>query len=688
MATIGKIRKRSGLLLIVVGGAMAAFILGDLFSSGTRGQVQLEVGEIAGNPVNIQEYEMRVDRQLEILKSTNQPVDDNTRKQIRNQVWSDIIRERVFLPQIDQLGIRVTPEEYDDIRFGNNVLPSFRNDQNFINPETGIFDPSRVRQYFLYIQDTYPQAWQNQRARILQTRLATKYNNLLKKGIFINSVQAREAYVAQNKTVDFDFVVQPFAETPDSTVNVTEDDIRAYYDKHKNDPQYKQVEGRSIEYIIFEVKPSEEDLKSMEFELNTLKKQFAETTDDSLFVVENSDVRFYVPQVYTEGTTEAPTDSLIMNSPVGTVIGPYKTATQMKISKVVFNGREDEINARHILLQGGDSELMLKLADSLKQVIAAQDNFAAMARRYSQDQGSAQKGGDLGWFGKGRMVKPFEEASYAAKKGEMTIAKSQFGVHLIEVMDRRPTDKVKIASIARALEPSNQTVNGVYDRASELSINHDTSEKLREAADEQGLQLRTVPNLEPNAGFIPGLRQPERLIRWAFNAETDEVSEPLELDNNFVVATVTAINEEGAPTFEKVKDRMEVEVAKMKKAEMYRGKMSGNNLTTIANNIGKEVKTAAGVSFSSTVIPNGGGREPEVIAKAMTLPQNAVSVPIIGELGVYVIEVKAVKEAGENAPLTAQRDNLKSQVVTRIDASAYQALIEQAEVKDKRYKFF
>lgn len=689
MATIGKIRKRSGLLLIVIGGAMVAFILGDFLGS-KGGNTKVEVGTIAGEPVDIQEFEFRVDEQIQGLKSAGQNVDEAATTQIRNQVWNDLVRDRVIVPQLNDLGLAVTPEEFDDVRFGNNIMPDFANDQNFKNPETGQFDPQRVRQYFVYIQNTYPILWQNQKDRILQTRLNQKYNNLIKKGVYVNSIQAEEQYLAQNKKVDVEFAFKRYTAIADSLVNVTEADVKDYFNSNKGKDIYKQKDSRSASYISFAVAPSDEDINEIRRELTTLAAEFKNATNDTTFVTENGNSQFYFPEEYTAGSLDKETDSLITNAQIGDVIGPFTTGDVMKIVKVVFNGPEKEVNARHILLQAQNGETPEQLkaqGDSLLKVIEANDNFAEIARTVSMDRGSAAKGGELDWFGKGRMVKPFEEGAYSTPKGGLTVVESQFGVHIIEVLDTRNTDKLKLASIDRKLEASNETVNNIYDRASEISINNNTADKLEAAAKEQGLPLLQARNVEPGARFVSGLTNPDAFVRWLYKAEQGEVSAPIEMDGMIAVAVLNNITAEGEPKFEDVKDRMEQEVMKAKKAEFFMTKMQGDNIAAIANNIGETVKNANDLTFGTAVIP-GGGREPEVIAKTMTLPANAAPVVLKGELGVYAVVVKAVKEAPESVNYEAQRASLSSTVKGRVDFGAYNALVEQAEVKDERHKFF
>ncbi len=688
MVSINKIREKSGLLIVIIGLAMGAFILGDFFTSGNSFS-RLMVGEVNGESIEGAYFEARVDEQLEGFRQTNRVVNEQTTQQIRAQVWNTIVREKVLFSQLDELGLTVTEEEYDDVRFGNNILPDLQGDQTFQN-ESGQFDPLRVRQWFSAVQENYPAVWREQRDRILAQRRIDKFNNLIKKSLYVNSVQAESDYVAANEKVDLTFAVKKFTTVADTVVTVTEADIRAYYNEHKNDKKYKQENTRSIDYITFAIAASQADKDNLKGELEELVEGFKNAENDSLFVVTNGEVRFYQPQVYTEGSTASDIDSLIVNGSEGDVVGPYEDGVNYKLAKIVLNGKAPEVNARHILLKptGNQTPEDVKaVADSLKKVIKKNNNFADLARQLSEDKGSGSKGGDLDWFGEGMMVKPFNDACFNGKKGDMPIVESQFGIHLIEIMDTRKVDQIKLASITRKIEASTATVDAIYDEASVFSINNSTDESFVTGAEEAGYQVRTAANIKPQDKFVAGLQNPEAVISWANKAELGTVSEPIEAGSNFVVAVLTQITAEGVPTFEDVKSKMEIEVIKQKKAEYIQGLISGDDLTAVASSLNVSTQNAANISFSSTVIPSG-GRELKVVGTAVTLPKDAVSKPIVGENGVYVVAVTKKTEAPKASDFSANKSTLRAKFENRVNSEAYAALVDKAQVKDERYKVY
>ncbi len=688
MISINKIREKSGLLLIIVGVAMLAFILGDLFTS-KPGSTAINIGEIAGENIEAADFEKAVAMQEEAIESVGQTIDENGREQIRNEVWNQFVRDLVLNKQYDNIGLTVTKQEYDDIRFGKNILADFKNNQNFMNPQTGQFDPEFVKRSFNQMQEQYPLYWKIQRDQILTNRKMTKYKTIIRKGIYTNKIQSAANYEGGNHRVTFSWVSGKYAAIPDSTVKPTEDEIKAYFNDHKNLKKYEQVESRSIEFVTFEVKATGEDMKKVTDQVNALVEPFKTATSDSAYVANNSDTKFYAPEMYTKGSVDPATDSLISNASAGTVIGPFPQGENLKIVKVLNNGKSPEVNARHILLKPTGAETMAQVkvkADSMMAEIKKNNNFADMARQFSTD-GSAQSGGDLGWFAEGKMVKPFEEAAFSTPTGSMKVVETEFGVHIIEVTDRREVDQIKLAAIIRSMAPSKETSNEAYAKASAFSLNNNTTELFDAAAEKEKLNKQTAPNITPNNKFIPGIADPTQLIRWMNNAELNQVSEPFEMGNQFVVATLTLITEEGAPSFEAVKDVMEREVIKEKKIALIKAKIKGNNLTAIAASLGETVQTAPDVTFNTAVIP-GAGREPKVAGVAVTLPINSVSKPIEGESGVFVIQVTGEVKAPATKDYTQSKIEVASGYAQRADYGAFNALIEKAKVKDLRYKFY
>lgn len=691
MATIGKIREKSGLMLIIIGGAMVAFILGDLFSS-RGGATTQDIGVINGESITNEEYQLRVQMRSEAFKSIGQNMTDELNQQIRNQVWNEIVRDRVLDPEFDALGLSVNKEEFDDVRFGNNIMDNFRNDQTFINQETGQFDPAIVKQYFVYIQQQFPAYWEMQKQSIINARIGEKYNNLVKKGLYVNSLDAKADYVAQNKKVNLRFIFKKYNEVADSLVTFSDSDVEKYYSAHKEEDAYQQEKSRGVKYVMFAATATPEDRLDIQNQLEALKGSFATAESDSAFVIANGTIGIYAPVVYTAGSLPNPIDSLIVNGSKGEVVGPYVQGNNYVLSKIVNNGKVDEVKARHILIRVTEqltADLAKSKIDSIKRVIRSKNNFEEIAATVSEDKGSGANGGDLGWYRRGAMVPAFDSASFiSSAKGKLQVVETQFGVHLLEVTDTRKVDELSLAQVTRAIVPSSTTLDNVYNTASAFSINSDDIDKFTANADENQYVIREAANVKPQDKFVPGIQKPEELIRWINSAELGAVSEPVLCDKSYVVAILDQINEEGIAPLENVREEIERKVLNAKKAEYLSAKLQGTDVNEIAKANGLNVNMANDISFSSSVLPNGAGREPKVIGQALTLEKDQTSVPLVGENGVFVFTAISISEAGEPTNLVANQAAVKSKIQNRADFGAYNALTEKAEVKDERYKFF
>ncbi len=689
MISINKIRERSGLLLIIVGVAMLAFILGDLFTS-KPGSTAMNVGEISGENIEAADFQRAVDLQEQAQTEAGQQIDENSREQMRNQVWNQFVRNMVLGEQFEKLGITVTKAEYDDVRFGNNILPDFKNNQNFINPATGQFDKEAVKRMFGQMQQQAPNYLKIQRDQILESRKMAKYNTLIRKGLYVNKIQAEAEYKAANDKVNMTYVVGRFAAIADSTIKPSDEELKAYFNDHKSLAKYKQQESRSIEFVTFDVKATGDDIKKVQGAVSALVEPFKASTNDSTFVANNSDTKTYQVETYTPGSADPITDSLITKGSKGTVVGPFAQGDNLKLVKIVSNGKMTEVFPRHIILKPSttktNAQLMLE-ADSLMKEIKKNNNFADVARLVGQD-GTAQNGGDLEWINsESSYDKDFRAAALKLNKGEMTVIESSFGVHVIEAKDKREVDKINIASIQRSLAPSKETSNEAYTKASTFSSSNRTTDDFRKAAEAQKLNKQVAPNISPASKFIPGIQDPSQVVRWMNNAELNNVSEPFEVGNQFVVATLTLITEEGEPSFEAIKTQIEAEVIKEKKAKLIMDKIKSTNLAAVATALGETVQTANDITFNTPMLPSA-GREPKVIGVAVTLPVNTVSKPIIGENGVYVIQVTSSVKAPATKDYTQSKMEVASRYTSRVDYAAFNALIENAKVKDQRYKFY
>jgi peptidyl-prolyl cis-trans isomerase D len=692
MAVIGKIRERSGLLLVIVGGAMAAFILTDLFSGRGSGRQDAVLGEVGGEEIGVMDFEKRVSDEIESYRNDfGQQVNAQMTEQVRNSVWNEMVKEKVMLGQVLDAGFALTKAEYDDIRFGNNILPDFRNQPNFQGPD-GQPNKEALQQYFSNVQLNAPVYHEIQKRRITENRLYAKYTTLVKKSVFVNTAQARDDHEGKNLKASFSFVAKRYDSEADSLYTVSDKDLRRFYDEHKSELKYKQKPSRKFSYVLFPVQASEADRQQTLSELASLRADLLSTTNDSLFVIANSDDRTYNKAPYTEGTADKLNDSLIVNAAVGDVVGPFSEGETWKLVKVKELADVPEARVRHILLstqEGKSEDVQKQLADSLLAVVKKdRSKFEDLVTKFSNDPGSVSTGGVYEWFDKQRMVPEFTAASFDQKVGAITIAKTSYGFHIVEVLGQRTRQERRVVSLQRAMKPSPATFKEVYKKANDFSLRNKTEEAMKAAAEEAGLQLTAVEELRPDQRFVSGLQEPNSTISWVNRAELDQVSEPLEAGDNYVVALLTGIREEGVPALEDVRELFTKEAAKAMKAEAYIAKMQGKtDLNGLATELGGSVQSATDMLYNSFSIP-GGYSEFEVVGRLFALENGQTSVPLKGENAVYVVSMTNKTPAGEATDLSAEKSSLLQRTQGRVDNGVFNALREAVGVKDNRSLYY
>ncbi len=703
MATLQKIRNRAGILIsIVIGLALFAFILSDFLNTGGKSNLNsksLQIAEVAGKSISYIDYQNKIDYITDIttLYSGESSLDEERIEQIRDQSWDQILREYVLEKEYKKLGISVHPDEVFDMVQGRNVHPFIR--QLFTDQKTGQFNQLNVIR-FLKSMDEDPTGnqkvyWLFLENEIINERKYTKYNNLISKGLYVPTELAIIKQQESDKSVNLDYIVQRFTSIPDSLIEISEEDIKNYYKKNKNN--YKQEASRDIVYVVFNVIPSADDDRIAKEWIDKVYPEFIETEDDKDYVNYNSDTPFD-DKNYKNGELSETINDFMFNAKIGDVFGPYFENDAYKIAKLTeINYLPDSVKARHILIDPGQTkesdEKAKATADSLKELLLKGADFKKLSKEYSIDPGTADKGGDLGWFQEGTMVKPFNDSCFTSNIGDIKIAKSQFGYHIIEILDKgQKVKKVKVALIERYVEPSTETYQFYYAKASQFAGKYNNYDKFINGIEAEGLTQRTANDLKELDKQIPGLENSREIVRWAYNAELHNLSPIFELGNSFVVAILSDLKKEGFADIEEVRSMISAEVKKEKKAEkivenineVITGK---SNLGEIAQILNTEVKQADNIRFSSFSIPDA-GIEPKVIAAASSIKKNIISDPIIGNNGVYVITVNLIEAPSEDINIEFQKNNLKRQYQTRANYEAYETLKELADIKDYRSKFY
>jgi len=712
MATLQKIRNKGGILVaIIIGIALLAFILTDFLSNGQSilSTKRLEVAEIDGKSINIMDYNQKIENLSNFYKiSYNlQSLDNNVLESIKEETWNTTLRDVILGKAYKSLGITVSNDELitmlqgDSINYnGVNVImdePHPIIKSWFTNPETGEFNRYQMVNYFNAISNPAykeeQQRWIFLENQIVDERLYQKYFTLVSKGIQPSALDAKYYAEESGTTIDFSFVYETFNSIPDEQVSVSASEIEDYYNQHKN--EYKQVDARSIEYVVFELLPSPKDDENARTYVAENMDVFRNAESPVNFVNSNSDKPYTDKNYSKSDLSPVVADSVFSASP-GFVTSPYFENGAYKVARLIeFVNVPDSVRARHIeiLLSVQIDETRAKdIADSLKNLIDKGSDFSKLALDFSSDNNTKNIGGDLGWFTEDREYKAVSEACFSGNPGDVKVIKTYNGFRIVKIESQSPkVKKAKIAFLERDVIASEETNQEIFSTADDFANESSDLAKFRTAYEKGKITPRFATDFGPNEMALPGLESSREIIRWAYENEKGSISQIFDLSDRYVIAALTDVKEKGFASLADVKAEIEIALKKEKKMEKLASDMkakisSASSLEAVAISLGKQTSEAQKVRFINPYI-NNVGLEPVVVAKAFNMKQGQLSAPISGANGVFVIQVNSVNPPAEIDIASAQF-GLKYGFKSRVQYEAYEALKEKAGVVDERIKFF
>ncbi len=703
MALINKIREKSGWAVGAIAiGLLCFMVLGDLLGPNSRllGNNKVIVGEVAGEEITYQEFESVLEqvKQGYISQAGRQPT-ENELYALREQAWNQIVFRVAFQKEFERLGLTVTDDELDDMVRGNNVHPAIK--QSFSNPQTGEFDRAMVVNYLGNLQNMPPEQrvmWYNFEANLRPDRLRSKYYSLFTQSNYVTAAEAARYHESQNSTASIRYLHVPFSAISDSAVAVTDAQLKTYLQNNKD--RYKVEAGRSVEYVTIPAAPSAEDTAAYQQDINSLVQQFRTTENDSLFVRANSDAPYSGAFRSVGELPENLQGSLPLQE--GNVYGPFADGGSFVVHKVtaIRQGGSRSVRASHILIrpEGETPEAKAaaraKAQDILNQIRGGAD-FAALAQQHGTD-GTASVGGDLGWFTEGRMVPAFEQAVFgAAAPGLLpNPVDTEFGSHVIRVTAPVSDRTYQIATLTRAISPSDATRDEAFRRADLLASTSRNIEGFRtNAAQDEKLVRAEAQMIGTNDRNVNNLTNARELVRWAYAEKTNvgDVSPVFEIDDQFVVAVLTAKREKGTANLEDVREEVAAAVRNEIKGQQIVDRLKGGQGTldemATAYGAGATVRTADGMTLNSVSVP-GLGLEPGVVGKAFGLQQGTRSAPLVGQSGVFVVEPTQVTPAATPEDLAETKKQLAGVRASRVESSIYEAIRDKAEIEDNRHRFF
>ncbi|WP_232335555.1 peptidylprolyl isomerase [Mucilaginibacter arboris] len=698
------LRNRLGLIMvIVIGLALFAFIIGEVvhYGSSFMNGDRTTIGEVAGEKINYDDFSSKLEQNMQNFRQQSNQASLNPQmvSYVQQTTWNQEISQIIVQKQISKLGITVGDDESKALIQGSNPSPQII--QAFTNRETGQFDRQQLAAFLGNISSTKADPatktqWANFVNQIIEGKKSEKYLSMIRNGLYVNSLEAKEDYEARNKIANFKYVALDYASIPDNQVKLTDEDYNTYYNEHKNEFKNPE-ETRSFNYVVFNAAPSKADTAVVKEQINKLLESFKASKNDSLFVAINANTP--APLVYQKkGQLEPKLDSVMFNATPGFVYGPYFSNGAYKIAKLVNTEvGPDSVKARHILInpatEGGVDKALAK-ADSLKKLIQGGKSFADLAKTNSVD-GSAAKGGELGTFARGAMVPVFEDAVFNGKKGDYKIVTSQFGVHLIEIEDQKGSSKVvKVAVVDKALMPSSKTQSAAYAQA-QAFLSKVSGSSFDQEIKAEKLKKLTADDVTATASAVAGLENARDVVKWAFGAKKGDVSNQvfeLNLTNQYVVAQLQAIKPKGILPLDLVKKQIEPAVRNQVKAKQLEDKLNNalkgaSDLDKVAAAVGGKVVPVQNVVFANPIIP-GIAQENKVIGAIFGSPLHKVSKAIEGQNGVYVFTVDSFNNPPALNNALKDRQQIAQAMVQRMDTDVFNVLKDKANIKDYRAKFF
>lgn len=735
MAIIGKIREKSGLLVGIVGLALLAFVLGDYQSMFGSTEGKFGIGLVYGDKVNMDNYaalSARVQEQDRSQASQEQKeFGDAEMAAASDKAWNFMVDSIILHKEYEALGISVSDKEFNAYLLATDGFPVLQDLAKFFTDSiTGAVSEQSTISGRQKLQETITQLktskeagakqqWEGTKKYYSDRRKQEKYFALLDQGIYVTKLEAKQEYLAQKEVKNISFVQRPFSEINDSDagIKVKENEIQAYFDQHKKEAKYQnRVASREVKIFEVSVLPSKQDSANFSQVIMKLKADFLTSTNDSLFVMKESENKIYfgdkrgtaVPKGNEKANRFASYppdyDTIFKRAAIGELVGPYSMDGKMYVSKVI-GFTPSKLKARHLLIAtNGTTDVNLiaakrKTADSLLKIIN-KDNFTELVAKYSQDPGSKDKGGLYENFLEGEMVSEFGGFCASNPVGKIAVVKTDFGFHIIEILEKGSSKFPVLTTIEKTFKASEESTTNKDDEINDLLYKLDQKITKLDDASKKIAAFDTIVRranyfvrpilIEDNDPKIFGLNSElavDKILELAYSEDVAVgtlISYPIKDKEKYILAIVSAIKEQGTPLYEHVRSQMEKELIEEKKAKRLMNQMSkSKNLAVLAKK-GNTIVNEAQITFGNPSMGNI-GYEPEIVgALFSTIKDGQTTIPLKGNAGVYTIKVVKTVKAPATNNYKAERDQLYNAAKSAFQGEVLSSLKKKADVIDNR----
>ncbi|MFT3703593.1 MAG: SurA N-terminal domain-containing protein [Agriterribacter sp.] len=702
MSIIQTIRDKAAILVFgIIAISLIGFLIQDAYVGRARAgsdPSSTTIGEVNGTEIKRQEFDQRVKATEAQYQSQSYRVDETMREQIQNQIWNGMISREIISTEAKKLGLEFTSKEFADLLFSDDAPQEFK--QQFTDKKTGQYNIEAARTAFRNLQKS-KDANQIQMVNeqlidpIILSQLQSKFMTIFTNATYIPKWLAEKQNAVNGQISDISYVGLSYATVADSAAKVSDAEINDYIQNHKDN--FKQEKTRSIAYVTFNAGPNKSDSTTLWNKMDEMKKAFAEAPDPGVFVTRNGTKSAFFDGYINKSRIQVPQKDTLLTLQPGQVYGPYYDASSITIARMIGSKTlPDSVKARHILIatldpQSGQPTIEDSVAkqriDSIQKAIAGGASFEQLVVKYSDDESSKIKLGDLGYFAGGQMVKAFNDFCFEGKTGDKGVVKTEYGYHYIEIEDQKNFEQAfKIAYLAKPIEASKETDDAASALANQFASASRTEKEFDDNAAKQKINKRIADNIKEMDYQIPALGTSRALVKWLFTNKTGTVSDPQTIGDQYVVAIITGEKEEGTQSASTARVTVEPILRNKKKAELLSQKFGKfASLDEAAKNAGVQVMQGDSIRFSEN-FKQGIGNELILIGAAFNKGyQGKVSPVLHGSTGVYAVSVKNIGALPNDAAnIEEQRKGTVMQMKQRIGYGLMQALRDAATVKDKR----
>jgi peptidyl-prolyl cis-trans isomerase D len=708
MSIIQTIRDKAAWIIIAaIALALIAFIVQDALQGGGGGLFSgrsSTIGKINGTKVDVAEFDKRLTAAEKNYASNGQPVDEQMRQQIRESLWNEYVENAVLDKEFDKLGFIITDKETADILYGPNPPQQLR--QQFTDPNTQAYDFNAAHQAIKGLKKNssqYINFWEEFVPALQKQRIREKFMGMIANSYYVPKWLVEKRNADNSQLASISYVNIPYTSIPDSTITVSDDEVRQYVEEHKE--AFKQEKVRGIEYVAFNAAPSAADTAAVREQQEKLKDSFATTTDIKAFLLrENSQTPYYESNISRKEIKIQNIDSIV-KTPVGGVYGPYLDGGSFALAKIVdVKQWPDTVKLRHILVSTHQRDqrsgelspvrydtTAKRIIDSVEQAIKGGANFDTLCAKYSDD-GNKDKGGVYEDVVTGRMTPAFNDFIFGKPVGSKGIVKTEYGYHYVEILSQKGSSPAyNIAYFSQPIYPSDQTTNTAQQQASAFASESRNRKQFEENVKKQNLTKFNAYDIKPLDNTIPGVGVNRELVRWMYNdAELGDVApQPFFVGDKYIVPVLVNAYEKGTMPVERARPLVEYKIRNQKKAQQIVQKVgTPASLDAVSKATNQPVQQLDSVMFSAVYIPNVGNELKVIGASFNKNYQAKVSDPIFGEIGVFYVKVNNITAMPNPGLDVKQQQQAMAQQARMSGYLIIETLKKSANITDNRYKFY